>query len=503
MMRKEYVNAFRQALEKRQIDPNELTLNITDAQTVNTLIVSLDSDNEREVVYALDMLASVEDEKLVEKIGLLLNHESSEVRRKAITVLRRQEDKSLLPVMKKKLNDSDPEVRRDAIAFICEHGEGDRRDMLQSFLKNDDLMIRVAAAGCIAEYGTPDEKSYISDEIVNGLLNYEGEEVISIRVQLAKAFKALPQPVLKSALRKLMNDSSPDVVRQCIESLGRLKEREHIPWLIDKLADITYRGSARKALAAYGSGVLGTLGDYLKDKRVKYAIRSSIPRVISNIRDQHSADLLIESLDRVEPRLKYFVLKALNRLRATYSDLEFNERRIDDALIEETKSYYEILHIVQLQRKSDDPAGQLLEKALKEKQDHNLEQIFRLLGLFYPAKDIYNAYLGIVSSKKVVRANAVEFLDNLLRSNVKKYILPIVDDAIVELALRRGRELFGVRFESQEQALAHLIKGRDNWLKACAIYASSKVSSPELKQLVREAVNDSDPVVRETAELMR
>ena len=78
------MSTFRKALERRDIDPSELKMDITEAATVEALIASLRSPNERVLVYALDMLASVEHAELVQVIQPLLRHSSSEVRQKAV-----------------------------------------------------------------------------------------------------------------------------------------------------------------------------------------------------------------------------------------------------------------------------------------------------------------------------------------------------------------------------------------------------------------------------------
>jgi AAA family ATP:ADP antiporter len=121
------------------------------------------------------------------------------------------------------------------------------------------------------------------------------------------------------------------------------------------------------------------------------------------------------------------------------------------------------------------------------------------LGLRYPAKDIYSAYLGIVSQKKDLRANAIEFLDNILKKDLKKYIFPIMDNIDDDVRLRKGRELFGVEFSNINQAMKFLIEGKDPWLKACALYSVTPDSPEELRQLAGSCQNDPHPVVRESS----
>ena len=139
---------------------------------------------------------------------------------------------------------------------------------------------------------------------------------------------------------------------------------------------------------------------------------------------------------------------------------------------------------------------------LKEKLDRNLEQIFRLLGLRYPSKDIYNAYQGIISNKKSLRASSVEFLDNVLGGDLKKYILPILEQDSPKAVIQQSQKLFNIRIETLSQALETLIKGKDTWLKACAIFVIPDENVGDLKYLVKETQHDSDPVVRETAEFV-
>jgi ATP:ADP antiporter, AAA family len=81
MIRKEYVNAFRKALERREIDLNELRMHITDAATIQTLTDTLRSNNERQITYALDMLLSVKNVELTSAVLPLLQHRSGTIRK--------------------------------------------------------------------------------------------------------------------------------------------------------------------------------------------------------------------------------------------------------------------------------------------------------------------------------------------------------------------------------------------------------------------------------------
>ncbi len=86
-VRREYANAFRLALERREIDLNEIRFRIDDSATLQALTASLTSPNARQVAYALDVLKSAQSPQLIPTIRPLLKHDSPEVRRKAVEFL--------------------------------------------------------------------------------------------------------------------------------------------------------------------------------------------------------------------------------------------------------------------------------------------------------------------------------------------------------------------------------------------------------------------------------
>ncbi|MEZ5359767.1 MAG: Npt1/Npt2 family nucleotide transporter [Candidatus Zixiibacteriota bacterium] len=501
IMRKEYVNAFRKALEKRQIDLSSLNVNITDGQAIKTLMASLNSANEREVSYALYMLTGTKDKRLIEPVLKHISHKTAEVRRQAVRVLQTLATPDVASQMYDLLHDSDPQIRRDAISIICQHAGDKRSEILREFLTGGDFAICSAAVGCIARYGSDAEKELITEEIVTKLLKTDGSHSEACRIQLASAFGSIFRPNLKPTLTTLMDDHSPVVVREVIQSLGQLQDPGYVPWLLKQLRIRHYRSEARVALANYGESIFPTLRQYILDESISPIIRYNIARIFSSVPTQASVDTLSELLEQVPSYLSYFIIKALNKLRANHSELKFTHDAINRVLVNETKTYYEVLRILQLHRNSDTPSGRLLARALIEKQDQNLEHIFRLLGLSYPPQDIYNAYLGLTSHRSVLRANAVEFLDNVLLGEAKRMLAPILDDVGTEFAAKRGEELFNFHLESTEQGVALLIDGDDIWLKCCAMYHAGTMASQQLRDKITQATEHPHQLVKETAEL--
>ena len=163
-------------------------------------------------------------------------------------------------------------------------------------------------------------------------------------------------------------------------------------------------------------------------------------------------------------------------------------------------SRYELLQLCRLCRSE---SGSLLEQALQEKQEQNLKRIFRLLGLRYPARDMYHAYLGLVHRQPGKRASALEFLENLLDRRLRQRLMPLLESDSPEQALDHGARLFGWSLGSRREALDRLLQGPDSWLRVCAVYGLAGDPNPETLVLVGRLESDPDPVVRETASLVR
>jgi AAA family ATP:ADP antiporter len=502
LMRKEYVNTFRQALEDRRIDIDELRFNVDDAQSLNALIASLGSTNERHINYALNMLTSVTDKGLKWPVKPLLQHQSVEVKLNALKVLQNLGEESDIADVEPLLKDANIDIRSRAINYIARHSQRADSDVLKEYLDSPDKNVSHAALACIVEFGSHQEIELITDDLINQILSRQGEETESGRLEVAKSLGVIESADLSKYIKTLLDDTSNAVVAETIKSIGRQRVREFVPWLINKLSDRDLRYHSRKALVAFDTRVLGTLHDYLNDEKLPAAMRRHIPRVMAEIPHQETINFLTESLEAQSSWLAYDILKALNRLRAGHADLKFDEKEIDNAVIIETRSFYEVLHILQLQNGDNKPECVLLKKSLQERLDSNLEQIFRLMGLRYPPDDIYSAYQGVVSKQRKVRANAIEFLDNLLSADTKRYILPIVDEVSADFTVQKGRDFFNFSMESEEDGLCSLIKGSNIWLKVCALYNVPLVKTEKLRQLVKDLQNDKDPMVRETARLV-
>ena len=139
------------------------------------------------------------------------------------------------------------------------------------------------------------------------------------------------------------------------------------------------------------------------------------------------------------------------------------------------------------QLKDDDPVIE----AMRHSMEQELERIFRLMALLLPQAGLHDAYVGLRSSNPIVRANALEFLDNVLKPELRQVLVPLLDSQVtVEERIALANRLVGAPLETPEQAVATLLASEDPWLRSCAVYAIGALQLESLEPRARAVRGD-------------
>ena len=500
-MRAAYVDAFRNALERRSIDLSELTTNLSEAAVLKALLPALAGDNPRQVMYALNLLTSAKSPEIAAAIEPLLRHPSDEVRGRALEVLLAQDagvsPESLAPM----LDDPSESVRRAAMRAFSEREEVDKVEFLTEQLDSDDCNRQAAALGCIARAGPHLTEQLLTADRVQALLQRLSPTAEALRAELAAALTVHPDPKIAPAMVGELEDQPATIQRAAIEGMGRSKHRRHVDFLVAKLSDNRLRRDARRSLALYGDPIVPTVLFELDNEARRPRLRQELARVLEDVGTQAAADALLAHLSTSEPSVQRAIVRALSRLHAANPDLIFTRETVQRVLMADAERYYDYARAreVQLASSPDQPAEKLLRRALDEKQQQALEQIFLLLSLRHRPRDMAAAYLGVSSPKKVVRASALEFLENVVRPPFKQYLLPILDPPQRGLA-PLGATFFPKPMATRSEVLAYLLGQPDPWLKAIAAYCVRRDDPRPLTSRVQTLTEDLDPVVQQTAE---
>src|SRR5438874_9210977 len=212
-----------------------------------------------------------------------------------------------------------------------------------------------------------------------------------------------------------------------------------------------------------------------------------------------AAQVLMENLLESDTTLRFRIISALNKLHRLHPEIETDIQMLETVLAAEILGHYrsyQILDKLSSLGDSQDPVA----RALTESMQQELERIFRLMGLLYPHLDVHSAYLGLQSKNVSVYDNALEFLDNVLKSQLREMLVPLLDGKVtVAERARLAQRLVRAKVENQEQAVAALVTSDDPWLRSCGAYAIGSFGLKSLEGELNRCLNDSDPLLRETA----
>jgi AAA family ATP:ADP antiporter len=523
-VRKAYINSFRLAIEKRIIELDEPHINIQDAKVFENIQKVLEGKNERQILYVLGLIEDIKNDRVAPLLTNLLAHTSNEVKAKSLEILRNYPHVNVSEQAQELVGSPDKEVRIQAIQYLCEKSK-DRIQTLNFYLGHEDETVQAAALMCAARESRDDQAfrkalnlKKLFDEIWYKLRRTDDSQREEfIKLNAATVVGVARDSSLNSYLHILLSDQSTNVLKAAIQSAGQTKAMEFVPVILGHLKTRHIRQAAREALAGYGDIVVDTLSDHLGNPRQDHAIRLAIPRILGMIKSQKSVNVLLNNLNQNDLLLRFEIIKALNKLKVQMPMLKYDTERIEIRILDETDSYYKLISYLGMQNGVDSElndatnatvnaeniarARQLLIKALEERLEDNLERIFRLLGLKYYPDDMLNAYRGVMSQKNELRANAIEFLDNVLDSNLKKYIIPIVESNSPFSLIRKSLIPEMMENTAPKDGLDAILNGGDSWLRVCALYLIAEQRSEEFIGEIGKYLNDSDPMVQETARL--
>jgi len=135
---------------------------------------------------------------------------------------------------------------------------------------------------------------------------------------------------------------------------------------------------------------------------------------------------------------------------------------------------------------------------------YEVERIFRLMAIRWPRFDVESAYVGVMAEDATVRANALEFLDAVLKPQVRTLVLPLLDPQVSrQERVRLANEVLGTRVDSHEDAVSALLRSPDPWLRSCGVYAIGALGLHQLAGELERIDVSSDSLLRETVRQAR
>jgi AAA family ATP:ADP antiporter len=490
-----YLSAFRQSIERRQVDTATSPIPVADLSTVETLIEELAHPDEVRVLYAIDVLESLDKRNLISP--LLLRHESPAVRARALTALGRAPSRAVQrwePAIEAMFQDNDPGVRSAAVGALAALRSTRASDLARPLLQHPNRRVAVTAAIVLAN-GDDLRDRQAAEQTMAAVVADASPDNAQARRDVANAIGRIDHPEFRPLLIPLVYDPDAEVAHEAIKSMRTKGASDliYVPTLVSLLRNRALKAAAREVLVSYGDDVLEPLAHFLFDPDEDIWVRRHLPATIARIGTQKAIDILARALQESDGFIRYKAIEALEQLRHDEPSLQFPRAGIEAAVLREARAFFAALTLFHnLFVRAGLSRTALLARVLDEERGRAVNRIYKLLALIYPWKDIDAARWSLERGDARARASASEYLDNVLTGAVRRQVLPILEPLPDEEKVRRGYVLLRSRPRDVEETLLELINDDDAVVSACAIDLARELREWRLKDDIEHVLAHRD-----------
>jgi AAA family ATP:ADP antiporter len=434
---RQYVDLFRRRLRRGVID-TRLELEELDRHSLDVLLSALNSDQDLEVIAAIDIFDRHGKVELIPV--LVLYHPSTEVRSRALEAFADARDRRFIPVARRMLSDEDPDIRAAALRALT--AVVPSRELLEEKLDVEASIVQPRA-----------------------LIELIASDDDAVRLETLRAMEGSPDP-------------------------------RYLAHLLPLLGNSDLRAAARSAVVAIGPEALVALDEALRDPSTSRKVRRRIPHTIILFDSQDAADILLEHLDRErEGGVRLKIVRALGRLQATQPSIV-----LDDALLR-GQLRGSLLRVIQLLQwraalesngTPDTADAELLRVALQDKERAALERAFGLMGLRHPEENFNLVWRGVTSDNAGLQAAGREVLEATLPGSFREAVLAIIDNG--ESPARRARIAAAalgatVKPLSHEEAVREMMQDQSEVIRGIAAHHTAELGLGTMLDTAQETQN--------------
>jgi AAA family ATP:ADP antiporter len=495
--RKEYIATLRESVYQHRLDTERASAPVLDRSTAEIFASGLKATDPKEVLYALSLFDTEQRKESHPVIRDLLNHPAPEVKQKAIEMLAKIGDRAVVARIQELLHDPNLGVRTESLLYLAHCSHVDPLDNIQELDEFPDFSMRSAVAAFLSRPG-PNQSLEAASEILNAMLADTGPDGKKSREEAARLLVIVPD-CFDAQLEKLLADPEAEVVVHAIRAVVQHRKRRFVSDVLLRLPDAHLRKQAIEALADFGDTIVGTLGDHLSDPAAAMEVRREIPALLQRIGTANAQRVLMDNILEPDNTFRFRVISALNKLQQTPSAIPLDKEVLETALLAEIMGHYRSYQVLGMLQEAPDQDDHIT-RGLREAIRQEVERIFRLMSLMHPHLDLHSAYVALQSKERVVHDNALEFLDNILRKQLRNLLVPLIDGEVtLAERIRVANHVLHTDIQSKEKAVEALVKSDDPWLRACGAYAIGSLGLTNLTQELQKCLEHPDPLLRETA----
>ncbi len=519
-VRIEYFKTFRDNLavitEKSEKNKKPIPSNSSVLKGMKTVF---EKGTESQILFMLKKLQEINDKRFVNDVQKLISHPSDKVKTAAIQNMYFLKSEFLVSEVSELLKSDNDELLLATLEYILLHEKNHNGSVYEKYLDHENQQIANAALLCLAREAKDNymlkQTHHLKERIADKI------EWVKTHPDNISTLKMLLKTIGNANLMEYhpfiqihLKSENKDVVSTAIMASGLTMNSQFITPLLSFLPNKVYRETTLEALNNFGVQLLPTLVIVVKERKESIIICRFIPMVIETFNSQEAVHSLFQLLHDRDLSIRLEVIRSLNNLKRKSPRLKYNQMKVVKTIYDECNLYHQTLsamhtEIIQQYRnrkktkvlvsneERDARAGLL--DLLERRLESGLERIFKLLGLKYQQEDVDIAYTGLMSEKLEAQSNAIEFLDNLLSGDLKRTLIPIIENTVLDINSEEVIQKIQQKILTEIECFQLLLEANDLKLKLAVLYLIKIQKEKKHIPLVTKYINHEDEKLKNFA----
>ena len=424
-LKKLYVKELQSAIEKRELNFEELTLDIQDEAMVKTINEALKNNDESQQILALEMIKDIPLTPWKDSLNDLLNNGEITVKKEILSISFDDENIITNQTIIDLINNI-PDLETESIEIA---GKRRLRKALPIIMDRIDTVNKEKQIIFAAAIRNIDpDSSNKEKELLLDAFNTNDENICSLAIRQMKNDKEI---LPDDKLAEYLNQES-SMIRDAALSVAESRASTSLlPHIIQCLSDPRCAIPARSALQAYDDNVVvELLIKHVQRQNVEKSLIIGVIRTIKNYPTKNSIDLLLSA---VSPKVPPIQSEAVDSLIHIARELPLDENQIiitKKELIKTSRYAYE--KIIALSQINEDEENQLL-RYLLQNEVRKLIPVIMKLGILDKPETPIETYIQYVLNNETDKLPYVlEFFENIFSKEERRIVNSLIDNIPIE-----------------------------------------------------------------------
>ena len=457
-----YVTQLQSAIAKRQIDFEELNVDVQDAAMVQTIEKTLSSEDEIQQLFALEIIEGLPLSSWKKSINRLFAEGSADVRKRILSMAWDEElilsNEDIIAAMKK-----DDAISAEAIMVVGRRKLATVLPDLESLLTHEQEETRAAAAASILliDKGATDQAKSILIEMLEGA--DESTQAIALN-RLVDNKNILTQDKLISFL---YNDGY--LISNVALSIAEKRQNpELIPAIISNLSLPKTSLQARQSLKKFSTDlILESFQNLFSDPDLKRKLRLGIIRTLREYPNDDSINLLLTQLNREDQDVYNEVVDSLLAIARIHPIDEEKKEEIAQEIRAMAHKVYALNEAIHLT--PEDENKFFLQDHLNNEIQNTLPTLLKLGVLHVPDTPIETYIHTVKSGDPAKLPFLLEFFENIFSKEEREIINPLIEPISLTERSEVGHSNFKDLPSSLDQELTDSAYSPNKWESVIAL----------------------------------